>query len=195
MTVPASITPDDGAWTFDQLLEAERAGHRLKFVFFWGHTPPPSGEIGAHVLSQWYVQDFEIAGVRYASAEHYMMAEKARLFADDEALGEILTAATPGEAKALGRRVRNFDNATWEAHRNDIVDRASVAKFGSNDELRSYLVGTGYRVLVEASPRDRIWGIGMGKNDPAAEQPSTWQGLNLLGFALMRARAELRAQA
>ena len=68
-----------------------------------------------------------------------MMAEKARLFADDEALEEILTAATPGEAKALGRRVRNFDNPTWEAHRSDIVTRASVGKFGSNDELRSYL--------------------------------------------------------
>ncbi|MCP3859794.1 MAG: NADAR family protein [Phycisphaeraceae bacterium] len=191
MTTPASIPPDDGAWTYDQLVEAERAGHRLKFLFFWGHTPPPSGEIGAHVLSQWYLHEFEIAGVSYASAEHYMMADKARLFADDEALEEILTSATPGEAKALGRRVRNFDNPTWEAHRSDIVTRASIAKFGSNDELRSYLVGTGNRVLVEASPRDRIWGIGMGKNNPAAEQPSAWRGLNLLGFALMRARAEV----
>jgi ribA/ribD-fused uncharacterized protein len=195
MTTPTPIAPDDGAWTFDELLEAERSGRRPKFLFFWGHTPPPSGEIGAHVLSQWYLHDFEIAGVRYASAEHYMMAEKARLFADDEVLEEILTAATPREAKALGRRVRDFDNSAWEVHRSDIVTRASVGKFGSNEELRSYLVGTGNRVLVEASPRDRIWGIGMGKDNPAAEQPSGWKGLNLLGFALMRARAELRKHA
>ncbi|MCP3935691.1 MAG: NADAR family protein [Actinomycetia bacterium] len=195
MTTPTSNAPDDGAWTYDQLVEAEGAGRRLKFLFFWGHTPPPSGEIGAHVLSQWYLHEFEADEVTYASAEHYMMADKARLFADDEALEEILTAATPGEAKALGRGVRDFDNAAWEAHRSDIVTRASVAKFGSNEELRSYLVETGNRVLVEASPRDRIWGIGMGKNNPAAEQPSAWRGLNLLGFALMRARAELRRHA
>jgi ribA/ribD-fused uncharacterized protein len=186
--------PDDGAWTLDQLLEAEKAGYRLKFLFFWGHTPPPSGEVGPHVLSQWFPHEFEADGTRYATAEHFMMAEKARLFSDEEALDAILAAKTPGEAKTLGRRVRQFNDATWLMHRDDIVTRASVAKFSSDDVLNSYLTGTGDRVLVEASPRDRIWGIGMGRNNPAAELPSNWRGANLLGLALMRARAILRPQ-
>ena len=175
-----------------ELEAAIERGEPLKYLFFWGHTPRADGQLSPSCLSQWWPATFREGDDTFASAEHYMMAEKARLFADDEVLEEILTAATPGEAKALGRRVRDFDDSNWEAHRSDIVTRASVGKFGSNDELRSYLVGTGQRVLVEASPRDRIWGIGMGKNNPAAEQPSAWRGLNLLGFALMRARAELR---
>lgn len=192
MTEPTFLPPPDGAWTQDELLAAEAAGHRLKFLLFWGHTPPKSGEVGPHLLSQWFEHPFEVDGVRYATAEHFMMAEKARLFGDDDALAAILAAASPGEAKALGRKVRGFDDDTWNAQRSDIVTRASVGKFGSSDEVRSYLVGTGTRVLVEASPRDRIWGIGMGKNNPEAERPSAWRGLNLLGFALMRARAELQ---
>lgn len=73
----------------------------------------------------------------------------------------------------------------------DIVRRGSVAKFKSTEVLRAYLVGTGKRVLVEASPRDRIWGVGMGRSNPLIERPSEWRGQNLLGFALMQARAEL----
>ena len=186
--------PDDGEWAHERLLAAEQVGYRLKFLFFWGHAPPPSGEIGPHVLSQWYPHEFEVDSEPYLTAEHFMMAEKAKLFGDEEHLAAILAAATPGEAKALGRRVRGFDDATWSAHRDDIVTRASLAKFGSDDNLRSYLVGTGVRVLVEASPRDRIWGICMGKNNLSAEQPSQWRGKNLPGFALMRARAELKEQ-
>ena len=100
--------------------------------------------------------EFDVDGVTYATAEHFMMAEKARLFDDDEALDDILAAKSPAEAKAGGRRVRGFTDELWCDHREDIVYRASIAKFGSHEELRSYLVGTGDRVLVEASPRDRI---------------------------------------
>jgi ribA/ribD-fused uncharacterized protein len=173
------------------LLEAEAAGQRLEFLFFWGHTPPAGGRIGPHVLSQWFEHPFAVEDVTYRSAEHYMMASKARLFGDEERLALILDAASPGAAKAYGGAVRGFDESTWHEHRLDIVVRGSEAKFVSDDELRSYLVGTGERVLVEASPRDRIWGIGMSGNDPAAEHPSRWKGLNLLGFALMEARARL----
>ena len=183
--------PADGAWTIEQLLAAEADGTPPKFLPFWGHTPPASGEVGAHVLSQWYEHEFACDGVSYATAEHFMMAEKARLFGDEHHLGLILQAATPGEAKKFGRKVHGFVDDVWVEHRFDIVTRASVAKFGSDETLRSYLLGTGHRVLVEASPRDRIWGIGMGRNNPSVEQPSQWRGLNLLGFALMRARAEL----
>ena len=178
-------------WTMGLLLEAEAEGRRLKYLPFWGHTPPPDGSVGAHVLSQWFEVPFEMDAVRYASAEHAMMAGKARLFGDDATLAKILVAATPGEAKALGREVRGYVDTTWEANRLEIVAAANVAKFGQHPELADYLVGTGDRVLVEASPTDRVWGIGMGQEDPNVERPSRWLGLNLLGFALMEARARL----
>lgn len=186
--------PGDGTWTMEQLLAAEANGVRLKFLPFWGHTPPPDGTVGAHVLSQWYPHEFDHQGVRYPTAEHFMMAAKARLFGDDHRLALILSARTPGEAKKLGREVRGFDPQTWEAECVDIVRVGSIAKFGSSPELTAYLVGTGQRVLVEASPRDRIWGIGMGRDNPAVERPSEWRGRNLLGFALMQARAALAAR-
>lgn len=120
-----------------------------------------------------------------------MMAEKARLFGDLATRKRVLAASTPGEAKQLGREVTPWNQDTWAAHRFEIVVRASVGKFASNAPLRAFLLATGDRVLVEASPRDRIWGIGMAKNDPSAENPLEWHGLNLLGFALMQARAQL----
>jgi ribA/ribD-fused uncharacterized protein len=124
-----------------------------------------------------------------------MMAAKARLFDDEDLLDQILVAPSPGAAKALGRRIRGFDEAVWEAHRFDIVVRASTAKFGQHPDLRDYLLGTAGRVLVEASPVDRIWGIGLTADDPEAPEPARWPGLNLLGFALMQARAALAISA
>jgi ribA/ribD-fused uncharacterized protein len=129
--------------------------------------------------------------VRYASAEHYMMAAKARLFRDDDALAQILAAKSPAQAKALGRAVRNFNEEAWVRARSEAVVRGNLAKFGAHADLRAFLVGTGDRVLVEASPRDRIWGIGLGAANPAAENPQKWRGENLLGFALMEARERL----
>lgn len=186
-----STAPADSVWTSDHLLAAERTGHRLKFVFFWGHTPPPSGQIGGHVLSQWYPSEFVVDGVTYPTAEHFMMAEKARLFADSQARQAIRSAGTPEEAKSLGRSVRGFDSAIWSAQRSEVVTRGSVAKFSANASLRSYLVGTGDQVLVEASPVDPIWGIGLAADHPDATKPSAWRGQNLLGIALMQARAQL----
>lgn len=175
----------------EQLLAAESAGERLKFLPFWSHVPPAGGGIGAHVLSQWFPHEFDHEGTRYRTAEHYMMAAKARLFHDADALASILAARTPGEAKHLGREVRGFDADVWDGACVAIVRDGSVAKFGSTPELRAYLVGTGLRVLIEASPLDRTWGIGLERNDPAVERPAQWKGRNLLGFALMQARAVL----
>lgn len=181
----------NGAWTMDQLLAAEAAGKRLKFLPFWGHTPSRDGRIGTHVLSQWFPHPFTHQGVRYRTAEHFMMAEKARLFGDHHRLALILAADSPGEAKRHGREVRGFSSDVWDRKCVAIVRDGSIAKFASTREMRSYLVGTGNRVLVEASPRDQIWGVGMGPTDPAIERPSQWRGRNLLGFALMQARAAL----
>ncbi len=177
----------------DQLLAAEAAGEQLEFLPFWGHTSPGDGRIGAHVLSQWFPHPFTHEGVRYRTAEHFMMAAKARLFGDEDRLASILDAESPGEAKRLGREVQDFSSDVWDRECVAIVRTGSIAKFASTLEMRSYLVGTGSRVLVEASPSDRIWGVGIGHPSPAIEQPSQWRGRNLLGFALMQARAVLVA--
>jgi ribA/ribD-fused uncharacterized protein len=173
------------------LVDLVAAGHRLTFLFFWGHRPQPDGSPGPGCLSQWWPASFTVQGVCYPTAEHYMMAAKARLFDDDTTAGQILTAASPGAAKALGRRIRGFDERLWQEHRMDIVVAANTAKFSQNPDLGTYLTNTGDRILVEASPSDRIWGIGMTADDPYASEPANWNGLNLLGFALMQTRAAL----
>lgn len=175
----------------DELLERVDAGWEAKFLFFWGHTPSRPDVLGAECLSQWYPAPFTMDDVRYATAEHFMMASKARLFGDEASARAILGAETPAEAKKLGRSVAGFDEQTWVAARADVVFRASIAKFSQDPVLRAFLVGTGERVLVEASPTDRIWGIGLAAADAHACDPHRWNGLNLLGFALMKARAEL----
>lgn len=170
----------------DELLELEKRDKLPEFVLFWGGKEPKG------CLSQWHPSPFTVDGVRYPTAEHFMMCEKARLFGDEATAREILTSPSPGRAKAFGRKVRGFDEATWVEHRYDIVRRGSVAKFASNPALLDYLMATDGKVLVEASPQDRIWGIGYDEHAPQAERPSRWRGLNLLGFALMDARDELR---
>ncbi|GGX22325.1 hypothetical protein GCM10010383_60740 [Streptomyces lomondensis] len=176
----------------DALVRAVRAGARIKYLHFWGHRPRPDGRIGASCLSQWWPAPFTVDGVAYATAEHWMMAAKARLFEDAAAERAVLAAAHPAEAKKAGRLVRGFDEAIWERERFRIVVEGSVHKFGAHPTLRAYLLGTGDRVLVEASPVDRVWGIGLAADDAAASDPERWRGPNLLGFALMAARERLR---
>ncbi|MFI6092614.1 NADAR family protein [Streptomyces sp. NPDC051218] len=174
------------------LVAAVRAGERVKYLHFWGHRPRRDGTLGSSCLSQWWLSPFTVAGVEYGTAEHWMMAAKARLFSDAEAEAAVLAARTPAEAKNAGRLVRGFDEAIWERERFGIVVEGSVHKFASTEALRSFLVGTGSRVLVEASPMDRIWGIGLAADDERAQDPEKWLGPNLLGFALMEARERLR---
>lgn len=166
-------------------------GHTFEFLFFWGHRQKRKGRPDASCLSQWFPASFVVNGVRYPTAEHWMMVGKARVFGDDTACDAILAAPDPGSAKALGRRVVGFDEETWSAHRVDLVVEGNVEKFGQNAALRRFLLDTGDRVLVEASPQDRIWGIGLGADHPDARDPRRWRGMNLLGFALMEARARL----
>ncbi|MEV7615248.1 NADAR family protein [Streptomyces sp. NPDC089799] len=168
-------------------------GERVKYLPFWGHRPRPDGSLGPSCLSQWWPSPFTVGDVEYATAEHWMMAGKARLFGDAEAERAVLSSPTPAEAKKAGRLVRGFDDAVWERERFAIVVEGSVHKFASSPELTGYLLGTGERVLVEASPLDRIWGIGLGADDQRALDPARWSGLNLLGFALMEARDRLRS--
>jgi ribA/ribD-fused uncharacterized protein len=176
----------------ESLRAAVERGESFEYLFFWGHRPRKDHKLGPSCLSQWWRCAFDLDGQRYSSAEQYMMAEKARLSGDAEALAVILSADEPGRIKALGRQVRGFDEARWTAARFDIVVRGSTAKFGQDEHLRRYLLGTRESVLVEASPTDRIWGIGLAADDPRARDPHAWLGENLLGFALMRARESLR---
>ena len=179
------------ARTVAELAAAIEAGERPKWLHFWGHTPK-GDDVGPWCLSQWFPARFhDEGGTEFASAEHYMMWRKAELFEDADLAGQILAARTPAEAKDLGRRVRGFDDETWVGHRWEIVVSGSVLKFSSDPALRDYLLATRNRVLVEASPRDRIWGIGLGASSEYAERPDHWRGLNLLGFALMEARDRL----
>ena len=175
----------------DELVRFIADGGRPKYLFFWGHQPEADGSIGKGCLSQWWPASFTVDSVVYPSAEHYMMRAKALLFNDAEAAARIPLVAHPREAKSLGREVRGFDEERWAAHRFEFVVAANVAKFGQNPGLRDYLLTTGSRVLVEASPRDRICGIGMGASNELATFPERWRGLNLLGFALMEARHRL----
>jgi ribA/ribD-fused uncharacterized protein len=120
-----------------------------------------------------------------------MMAEKARTFGDFEALGQVLAASSPEDVKRIGRRVKNFHAEVWSERSIDVVLRANIAKFSQNRRLGEWLRASGTSVLVEASPEDAIWGIGLHRDDPRAIDPLVWPGKNLLGFAIMTARDQL----
>lgn len=150
------------------------------FVFFWGGP-----------FSQWYPHKMTINGVEYNCCEQYMMAEKARTFGDAEALEAIMKSSDPKYQKAVGRSVKNFNPHIWEKIAPDVVLRANVAKF-SDPELKKFLFSFGNEEIVEASPYDKIWGIGMGENDPDVLDKTKWQGQNLLGEAIMQAREVIK---
>ncbi|WP_422775673.1 NADAR family protein [Pseudomonas mediterranea] len=163
------------------------AGEHLTFTFFWGHQRNKSA-VTASCFSQWFEAGFIVEGLHYPTAEHFMMAEKAALFDDQKIRAQVLQAPTPNAAKALGRNVHGFNDEVWQRHRYDIVVRANQAKFSQNPQLKEYLLQTGSSVIVEASPVDNIWGIGLAQDSADANNPNLWRGLNLLGFALMEVR-------
>ena len=173
------------------LIDHFHQGHAARFLMFWGHKSART-EVTKACFSQWFPASFEVDGLRYPTAEHFMMAGKARLFGDLDCASRILLADSPGAVKQLGREVSGFDEAHWQAHRFDIVVQGNLAKFGQNAALGDFLCGTGHQVLVEASPVDRIWGIGLAADSPDAAHPARWQGENLLGFALMAVRQRLQ---
>ena len=155
-----------------------------EFVFFWNGWP-----------SQWFTSPFERDGVRYGCCEQYMMAEKARVFGDVESLDKILSTSSPREQKALGRHVRGFDAGRWESVCRGIVYTANLAKVSQHPTLAELLLATGDKTMVEASPTDRIWGIGLAAHDHRALNRATWRGTNWLGIALEQVRGTLRGDA
>jgi ribA/ribD-fused uncharacterized protein len=178
-------------YTNNWLIEKHNTEERIKYLFFWGHQPSKDGSISSTCLSQWWLAPFTVEGIVYQTAEHWMMAEKARLFNDEGILKKIIETATPAAAKKLGRKVSNFDPEVWDAHKSGIVVKGNYYKFFQDEALRVFLVNTQERVLVEASPVDKIWGIGMAKDHADINNPEKWKGANLLGYALMEVRDQL----
>jgi len=153
-----------------------------KFTFFW------SG-----LFSNWPLSPFQLDGIWYNCSEQWMMAEKARLFGDTGTLAKILVSIEPREQKALGRQVKGFDKAKWDKVARDVVYKGCFAKFSQNPDLKKTLFDTEGTTLVEASPEDRIWGIGLSKHDPRAQNRPTWRGKNWLGEVLTKVREDLKA--
>jgi ribA/ribD-fused uncharacterized protein len=174
------------------LIDQVIAGHQPEYLLFWGHRPSKDGRLTSSCFSQWWKSSFAVDGVTYATAEHWMMACKARLFGDSEMLKQILAEPAPDKVKRLGRKVSGIDTATWNAHKYAFVREGNLHKFSQHPAMKAFLLSTGEQVIVEASPYDTIWGIGLGANAPEALDPREWRGENLLGFALMEVRDQLR---
>ena len=169
------------------IMERYNNCEQLEFICFWGHTVEP-GVIKKTCFSQWYPCEFEVDGRIYHTAEQYMMSQKALLFKDRETFEKIMEADNPKSYKALGRLVRNFNPGVWDNNKYQIVLKGNVAKFSQNEALKDFLIKTGNKILVEASPYDGIWGIKLRIGDPKIQNPNNWRGENLLGFALMETR-------
>jgi len=174
------------------LTEKFENGDSLKFLYFWGHTKKHDLDVGNFCFSQWFESPFTINGLTYRTTEHWMMAQKALLFNNREIYRKIVNCENPGEAKELGRQVIGFDENIWRENRFDIDRLGNIHKFNQNREMGEYLLKTGNRTLVEASPVDTIWGIGLTKDSSEIDNIYTWRGLNLLGFALMETRDFLK---
>lgn len=177
-------------YTLQNTIERFRRKEKLKFLFFWGHTVKE--EVTKSCFSQWFPCQFEDNGIIYKTAEHFMMANKAKLFNDNETLEEILKSNSPNQAKNLGRKVKNFNHEIWDNNKYQIVKKANILKFSQNQDFKEFLLSTSDKIIVEASPYDKIWGIGMLESDENIKNPLLWNGENLLGFALMEVRDELR---
>ncbi|KAJ6590493.1 hypothetical protein DFH09DRAFT_1074116 [Mycena vulgaris] len=173
------------------------------YTFFWStnHVNFYSGW-----ASQWYPASFTATvnmdgvdqEITFASNEHWMMLQKALLFSDVDVAHEVLeiegtSKSDMAHVKALGRKVQNFKEDVWVEHRERIVTEGTVHKFRQNADLRAKLFATGETIIAEASPFDRIWGIGCSEANAISRTGDKW-GLNLLGKALVEARRVLREE-
>ena len=154
-----------------------------EYVFFYGSC-----------FSQWAEFKIDIDGIEYNCCEQYMMSEKAKLFKDEVALAAIMKEVDPAKQKAWGKRVKNFNKEEWEKVCKEIVFKANYAKFTQAPFCYRKLMETGNKIIVEASPYDTIWGIGIGCNDARALDPKKWRGTNWLGEAIMKVRETIRQE-
>ena len=154
-------------------------------VFFWGGC-----------FSQWYKSSIQYDPLNsphiiFNTAEQGMMYFKAKTFNDDEIAEKILQTSNPKEQKALGRQVKGYNDEVWNEVRFSVVTHLNYLKFSQNRELKSILVMLKDWDFVEASPEDKIWGVGMSVDDPLIFDPSNWKGQNLLGKAIKKAQTRI----
>lgn len=152
-------------------------------VYFWGSY-----------LSNWYECRFKYKNLNFYNTEQAFMWEKAVYFGDMKIAEEILRTPNPKENKALGRKVKNFNANEWTKVSFQIMVDVNNEKFTQNRLLKSNLLETGNKILVEASPKDNIWGIGLIWSDDRVLDDFNWIGLNLLGKALMVVRENIKSK-
>ena len=140
------------------------------------------------VFCQWGQYTMVEEDITYCSCEQYMMAKKAKLFNDEKVYDMIMSEEYPSVQKELGKMVSNFNQVVWDKHKFDIVVNANYLKFTQDETLKELLLDTGDKTIVEASPYDTIWGIGLSCDDDKILDESNWQGENLLGKAIMKVR-------
>lgn len=157
----------------------------MKIICF--HNPD---EINGY-LSNWYLSDFEIDGLKFSSIEQYMMYKKAVTFNDEKIAKKILNTYDAAKIKALGRSVSNYNETIWNGLRQIIVYNGLLAKFKQNEDLKEKLLSTKPNILAECAVSDKIWGIGLSMKDENRLDTKKWKGTNLLGFALMSVREQI----
>jgi ribA/ribD-fused uncharacterized protein len=173
------------------LINECESGTKFDYLYFWMHFE--SGlSITKACLSQWYPSKFVVDNISYATAEHWMMASKAKLFNDQKSFEKIINSTDPKEVKSFGRKVENFNETIWEQECVKIVTKGNLEKFKQNSSLKEFLISTNDLILVEASPYDKIWGIGLKEENNLVKNPKNWKGKNLLGFSLMDVRKQLK---
>ena len=174
------------------LTERFESGDTLKYIFFWGHLSKPNEKVGKFCFSQWFESPFSVDNITYKTAEHWMMAHKALLFGDKNVYEKIIHCDKPKKAKELGQQVLGYDDQTWNKNKFEIVKLGNIHKFNQYPEFAKYLLNTEDTILVEASPLDTIWGIGLSQDSKEIDNIYAWRGQNLLGFALMETRDFLK---
>ena len=179
-------------YTRETVTALYQSGEMPELCLFWGHHPSKDGSITKSCFSQWWISSFMHDGEPFCCMEQCMMLGKAKLFRDEQAKEQIRASRDPQKIKALGRGVQGFDSKLWDQAKYPLVLTGNYNKFVQNPRLRNFLLSTGDSILVEASPYDNIWGIGLAADDPRAKDPRQWLGSNLLGFALMEVRDEIR---
>ncbi|MFV0481884.1 MAG: NADAR family protein [Campylobacteraceae bacterium] len=176
-------------YNLESVIKDYNAGKKQKFIYFWN---PTCGSINKSCLSQWQSSDFCEDTQTYSCSEQYMMSKKAEVFGDIEMQEKILKALHPRDMKAFGQKVKGFDSRVWDKVKYTIVLQANYYKFTQNKEMMEFLLDTKDAILVEASPFDKIWGVGLDEFDESIKNPNNWKGQNLLGFALMEVRDEIK---
>lgn len=189
-------------WKDIGLIKSIREREEIGFTFFWETKNPFSHwhksifsssylfHQGINANQREYLKNSFPERLDFSTVEQFMMYHKAIIFLDREVANNIMQTSNPRKIKELGRQVKNYDDDVWKYYRSNVVYEGNKAKFTQNPNLIDTLAETIGTTLVEASPNDKIWGIGLAENNPLAQKRETWQGKNLLGEILTLLRVE-----